>query len=407
MSSPFSADFFAANRRRLQSVLPADATIVVTANGLIQRGADSPFAFAQDANFWYLTGIDEPDVTLVIDGQREFLLAPVREGARATFDGALDQEELIRVSGVSEVLNEAAGWKRVDEVLKKSGRVATLAAAPSYIEQYGMYSNPSRLRLQERLHKHVAELEIIDIRIELARLRMIKQLPEIAAIQKAIDITAASLKDAFKGERTRFKYEYELEAAVAAGFRSRGAVGHSFEPIVAGGQRACTLHNVANQSRLKADEIVVVDVGAEYEHYAADITRTVALQKPTARQQSVYDSVLEVQQYAANLLKPGVNLRDYEHKVAKRMAKELRLLKLIKSGDDVRTYFPHATSHYLGLNVHDVGDYEQPLKPGIVMTVEPGIYIPDEGIGVRIEDDVLITDSGIQILSDSLPRKLY
>ncbi len=152
---------------------------------------------------------------------------------------------------------------------------------------------------------------------------------------------------------------------------------------------------------------MIVDVGAEFEHYAADITRTIALQKPTQRQKDVYQSVLAVQTYAAELLKPGVKLQTYEQKVAKRMFTELKALKLTKSKDDIRHYFPHSTSHYLGLNVHDVGDYEQALQPGVVMTVEPGIYIPEEGIGVRIEDDILITETGIQILSDNLPRKLF
>lgn len=407
MSSLFSSDFFKSNRQKLQSVLPTDVPIVLTANGLLQRGADSPYAFAQDANFWYLTGINEPDATLVIDGQRDFLIAPVREGARATFDGAIDQHELNIVSGVGEIINEAAGWKRLDELLSKTKRVATLGAAPNYIEQFGMYSNPARLRLQERLHKHVPELEIIDIRLEIARLRMIKQPLELQAIQKAIDITCASLKDAAKGDRSRFKYEYQLEAEIAAGFRGRGAIGHSFEPIVAGGARACTLHNVANNSRLRPDEIIVADVGAEYEHYAADITRTFALQKPTERQQAVYDAVKYVQQQAFEIIKPGLTMHRFEEKVVKFMARELKQLGLIKTNSEVRTYFPHATSHYLGLNVHDVGDYEQPLQPGVVMTVEPGIYIPAEGIGVRIEDDVLVTESGIEILSNNLPRKLF
>lgn len=406
MSSLFSSEFFTKNRRKLQSVLPDGVPIIVTANGLLQRGADSPFAFAQDANFWYLTGVEEPDVTLVIDGSREFLIAPIREGSRATFDGVIDKKKLTKVSGIHDVINEAGGWKRVDEVLGRTKKAATLAAAPNYIEQYGMYSNPSRLRLQERLHKHVAELEMIDIRTEIARLRMIKQPAEIAAIQAAIDITGKSLKQAFKS-RTDYKHEYELEAEIAAGFRRRGATGHSFEPIVAGGQRACTLHNVANDHRLQKDEIVVVDVGAEYQHYAADITRTVALQKPTARQQAVYDAVKATQQQAFEIIKPGITMRRFEEKVMDVMAHQLRDLKLIKRKADVREYFPHATSHFLGLNVHDVGDYEQPLKPGIVMTVEPGIYIPAEGIGVRIEDDVLVTETGIQILSDNLPRKLY
>jgi len=406
MSSPFSPDFFANNRRRLQAVLPTDVPIVLTANGILQRGADSPFPFSQDANFWYLTGISEPDVTVVIDGQREFLVAPIREGARATFDGEVDEQALSSISGISEVINESAGWKRLDELLGKTGRVATLAPAPNYIEQYGMYSNPARLRLQQRLRKHVTELDIIDMRTELARLRMIKQPVELAAMQKAIDITGMSLTDAFKN-RGSYKYEYELEAEIAAGFRRRGASGHSFEPIVAGGKRACTLHYIANNGELNANELVVVDVGAEYDQYAADITRTIALNKPTTRQQAVYDAVLDVQEHAAQLLQPGIMLSRYEQQVADYMAKTLKRLGLIKRANDVRTYFPHATSHFLGLNVHDVGDYEQPLQVGCVLTVEPGIYIPEEGIGIRIEDDVRITENGAQFMSADLPRKLF
>ena len=248
---------------------------------------------------------------------------------------------------------------------------------------------------------------MVDIRLELARLRMMKQAPELQALQTAIDSTMASLKAAFAGNRGRYKHEYQLEAAIAAGFRSRGANGHSFEPIVAGGQRACTLHNVANNSRLAIDEIVVVDVGAEQHHYAADITRTIALQKPTQRQQDVYNAVKSVQQQAFELVKPGIYMQKLEEQVARLMFVELKALGLIKNKSQVREYYPHATSHYLGLNVHDVGDYEQPLQSGIVMTVEPGIYIPEEGIGVRIEDDVLVTENGIQILSDNLPRRLW
>ena len=399
-----NADFFRGNRERLKAALPADLPIMITANGLQQRGADSPHPFAQDANFWYLTGIDEPDVTLVMDGAREFLIVPLREGVRATFDGAVDLKKLTNQSGVKEIVNQAVGWKRLDELLGKTGRVATVAAAPAYIEEYGLYANPSRQRLQERLKQHLPELELQDVRLELARLRMIKQPAEIRALQKAIDITSASLKAAFK---QKYTHEYQLEAKIAEGFRSRGAKGHSFEPIVAGGQNACTLHYLANQAKLLPGQLIICDVGAEYNHYAADITRTISQSKPTQRQKDVYQAVQRVQQEAMKLLKPGVKLKTYENKVATIMAGELKQLGLIKRGSDVRKYFPHATSHFLGLNVHDVGDYQQPLQVGNVLTVEPGIYIPEEGIGVRLEDNVLITEDGAKNLSAKLPQELW
>lgn len=400
--SLFSSEFFAGNRRALVARVQADVPIVATANGLLQRGADSSYAFSQDANFWYLTGIDEPDITLVVDGDDTFLIVPARDMSRATFDGSIDEKQLAERSGVTKIVDEVTGWKHLGAILEKSSRVATPAAAPNYLQQYGMYANPSRARLIEQMQQHVPELTVIDIRADLAHMRMYKQAPELLALQRAIDITAETLNEVTaKARLAAYRHEYELEAAISHGFRSRGAAGHSFEPIVAGGKNACVLHNVANNDALNTGDMIVCDVGAEVEHYAADVTRTVAAKKRSARQQAVYDAVREVQAFGLELLRPGADLRTFEDKVAARMGKHLKALGLITRSDheSVRKYFPHATSHFLGLNVHDVGDYTRPLKPGVVLTCEPGIYIPEEGIGVRIEDDVLITEKGNRVLS--------
>lgn len=405
----FSAAFFVGNRRRLREHLGDERPIVVTANGLLQRGADSAYEFSQDANFWYLTGIEEPDVTLVMDGEREFLIVPTREATREAFDGAIDLKIMTEKSGITDIQDEINGWNRMDGLLTQQPAVATMANAPSYIPELGMYANPARARLLERLHKHVENLEVVDIRPEMARLRMIKQTEELQAIQSAIDITSETLDSLLTAARLkRYGYEYELEADITHGFRYGGASGHSFEPIVASGKRACTLHNVANTGALASGELLVCDVGAEVFHYAADITRTVAKGKPSQRQQDVYQSVLASQEYALSLLKPGIHLRTYEQKVANFVGKQLKTLGLITTlnHDGIRKYFPHATSHFMGLNVHDVGDYSQPLKPGVVLTCEPGIYIPEEGIGVRIEDDVLITPGGSQVLSAGCRKQL-
>jgi Xaa-Pro aminopeptidase len=238
---------------------------------------------------------------------------------------------------------------------------------------------------------------------------MIKQPIELAAIRAAIDITIRTMKESLKPAKLRkYAFEYEIEAELSRGFRRRGAVGHGFEPVVASGPRACTLHNVANNGGLSADELLIVDVGAEVGHYSADITRTFSLGSPSRRQQTVHAAVAEIQQFAFGLLKPGTTLKGYEQQVEQYMGEKLRELGLVKtiSHNEVRKFSPHATSHFLGLNVHDVGDYDRPLEPGVVLTVEPGIYIPREGIGVRIEDDVLITPGGIKILSDKLSRDL-
>lgn len=409
MESRFSSQFFAGNRARLRELFTGRAPIVVAANGLLQRGGDSSYAFVQDANFWYLTGIDEPDIILVIDREKEYLIVPARSASREAFDGALADEALSRRSGVMTIYDDKAGWEQLTSRLRKVKHVATVAPAPNYIEHYGLYSNPARSVLVQRLKDYKSELELLDLGQHLSRMRMIKQAPELAAIQQAINITISSLKESFRPAKLRgYSHEYKLEAELSRGFRRRGATGHAFEPIVAGGERACTLHNVANNGELKAGELIVVDVGAEVDHYAADITRTICIGQPSRRQQTIYAAVLDVQRYAIELLVPGAMLKVYEEQIEHYMGEKLRELGLIKSisHESVRAFYPHATSHFLGLNVHDAGDYDRPLEAGTVLTVEPGIYSKREGIGIRIEDDILITTKGNKILSAKLPRDL-
>lgn len=409
MESHFTSEFFENNRLRLRELFTGTAPIVISANGLLQRGADSGYGFSQDANFWYLTGLDDPDLVLVMDRDKEYLIVPGRDANREAFDGAVDREQLVRCSGINTIYSDEEGWQQLAGRAKKVKHVATIAPPPAYVDHYGLYTNPARAAMIAKLKEHNEDLQLLDLGPHLARMRMIKQPAELVAIQAAIDITLASLKDAFRPAKLgKYAYEYELEAEIGYGFRRRGATDHAFAPIVAGGARACTLHNVANEAPLSSDELVVADVGAEVEHYAADITRTISLSAPSRRQQAVHAAVLETQEYAIGLLKPGVLLVNYEHDVEHFLGEKLRELGLVKtiSHDNVRAFCPHATSHFLGLNVHDIGDYERPLEPGVVLTVEPGIYIREEAIGVRIEDDILITEKGSRNLSRKLPREL-
>jgi len=410
MSDVFTSEFFAGNRERLKALFTGTAPIVLTANGLLQRAGDEAFPFHQDGSFWYLTGCDEPDVIFVCDKHKEYLIVPARERVREAFDGAVDFDELKRRSGINEVLSEKDGWHRLEHRLKKVKHVATLAANPKYIEHFGFYSNPARAELIRRLRNINGEVELLDLRPHLSRLRMVKQEPELRALQQAIDITIATLKEISRPAKlAKYAYEYEIEADITRGFRRRGARGHAFTPIVASGKNACTLHNATNDGALASDELVTTDVGADYERYAADITRTISLGgSPSRRQEAVHAAVAEAQDFAYSILKPGVQLRDYEKQMEAFVGEKLRELGLIKTIDheSVRRYFPHATSHFLGLDVHDAGDYDRPLEADMVLTVEPGIYIPEEGIGVRLEDDVIITPDGIKNMSGNLPRGL-
>lgn len=409
MQHVFPSGFFIGNRTALMRAVEPGTPVVLAAHGLLQRAGDSPFPFHQDSNFWYLTGIHEPDLVLVMDDRESYIIVPGRSSSREAFDGAVDTEALSKVSGIDMFFYEEEGWRRLAGRLKKTRKVQTLLPPRAYIEQYGMYTNPSRGRLVDRMRHWQADLGLVDVREHLIAMRMYKQPEELAAIQKAIDCTVRGIQQvASRKQMRRYEYEFEIENDLTAAFRTVEAAGHAFTPIVAAGKRACTLHNVGNDGMLADGSLVVIDVGAEVSHYAADITRTVAYGGYSERQQAVHSAVLAAQKYALSLLKPGTMLKEYEQQVETCIGERLQELGLVEKADhdSIRRYYPHAASHFLGLDVHDAGDYSRPLAPGMVLTCEPGIYIPEEGIGVRIEDDVLITETGNTVLSDALPREL-
>lgn len=409
MGDHFSADFFKGNRARLQTLFTGTAPIVLISNGLLQRSTDTAYPFAQDGNFWYLTGINEPNVILVIDKSKEYLIVPELSAVREAFDGKLETQNFINTSGIQEVLSEKEGWKRLGARLKRAGSVAVLPASASYIDQLGMFTNPSRKRLIRELKKQNDALTFLDLRNHLQRMRTIKQAPELAAIKQAVLVTSQGLQKVQKKyQRGVYTNEFEIELELSSHFYQNGGSGHSFEPIVAAGAKACTIHPQGNHHAVKPGQPLLLDVGATVENYAADISRSWC-SEPSKRHQAVHSAVVEVASYARSILKPGVLLKEYEQLVEHFMGEKLRELGLIKNieHEAVRQYFPHATSHFLGIDVHDVGDYELPLEKGVVLTVEPGIYIPAEGIGIRIEDDILITEDGHENLSQNLSSDLF
>ncbi len=358
----FTAEFFRSNRQCLRELVGSGGLIIVRANSPLAD--DCVHRFRQDSNFWYLTGIDEPDVTLVMDGDHEYLIVPEKSAVEIAFDGDVDHAALRNISGINEILLDKTGRKRLSK--RKS----------------------------------------VDVKTHLAALRMIKSEIEIAAIQYAIDHTVEAFKLVGRNLGS-YKTEQSIEADMTRYF-IQNQLHHAYSPIVAGGVRAVTLHYNKNSQNLDSGECLLLDVGAaSASYYCADITRTVAI-NPSARLRDVYEAVLIVQQFAISYLKPGAMVKDYEIAVRKLMGEKLLELGLIKTIDKdlIRQFYPHGTSHFLGLDVHDVGDYTQPLQPGMVLTVEPGIYIREESIGIRLEDNVLITNTGNRVLSADLPKNL-
>lgn len=408
----FTSDFFQGNRQKLRKaagVFP----IVVSANGLMQRNGDTAFPFRQDSNFWYLTGLTIPNAILVIEEHEDYLLIPELDRAQEAFNGAFDRAALQHRSGIQTIESHAAGYARLRQHIRQHPKaaVATCFASPVFSAWHGMYTNPARRQLIAKLKRMQPGLKLVDIRPILLAMRVIKQSAERDAIQQAVDITCSAI-DKVRGSETlrSFAYEYDVELALTAHFKHSGSKGHAWTPVIANGKNAATIHAETLTGKMIPQAFTVLDVGAEVALYTADISRTVCAVQPNPRQAAVFSAVQTVQDYALSLLKPGVQIHSYEKQVEQAMGRQLKQLKLITSESDtdqIRRYYPHAASHFLGLDVHDVGDYRAPLQPGMVLTCEPGIYIPEESIGVRLEDDVIIEENGNTVMSATCSRSPF
>lgn len=370
---------------------------MLSANGLLQRSADTSLAFRQDSNFWYLTGLNEPDLLFFADEKgEEFLVLPERDEHRNLWDGPFNEANLTYISGVKNFINFARFKQILGDLKSRNIKVARPQPPSDYLPAYGMYTNPARANLEKVLKKF--KLDLVDCRLPIARLRAIKQGLELVAIQSAIDITLASLRK-IKKNITKFASESEIARNLSVEFIARGATGHAFDSIVAIGQNAATIHHRSSASTIKQNRLLLLDVGAEVNNYAADISRTWEIGEPSKKQQTAVVAIREVQDFAFSLLKPGLVLRDYAKEVRKFAAETYLKYKLINSKQQIDEVMPHAVSHFMGLDVHDAGDYDLPLAANMVLTVEPGIYLPGDGIGARIEDDALITKNGAKWLS--------
>lgn len=395
--------FFKSNRERLAKACVGEV-IVLTAYTQTQRSGDAAFGFEQEANFWWLTGVNDPDWQLLFDtkARKSWLVAPAVDDVHLIFDGGLVPDIAIEQSGVDGVLNQPEAKAKMIEYARQGRIVATLGR-DAHADHYNFALNPAPVKLHRTLSRQFNEVR--DILPVLAKLRAIKQPAELAAMQSAIDMTI----DAFIDVRQRlesFGSEYAVEAEFSYYFRRHGAAGHAYDPIVAAGDHACTLHYDTNGAALKSGELLLLDIGARHQGYAADITRTYAIGTPTARQVAVHRAVQQAQQKIIALIAPGESVRQYLESADEIMKQALLSLGLMDTSAAFRRYFPHAVSHGLGVDVHDSLGAPDVFMPGMVLTVEPGIYIPEEAIGVRIEDDILVTDTGNRNLSDRLSTDL-
>lgn len=398
--------FFAHNREKVFDALHG-GVLVASGYGKMQRSNDTAFKFEQEANFWYLTGVNCPDWWIIIDGtrRRSWLVMPTIDKTHALFDGSLSAADAKSISGIYDVIDRTKAFELLRQIARKHQLVATIGT-PLHHEQYGFALNPSIRELKELLERTFQK--VTDFRMDMASIRAIKTVEEIAAIQAAINLTSHAFH-LVQDNLTVYKFEYEIEALFTHEFRVSGAAGHAYDPTVAGGGNACTLHYDANQARLKRGSLLLMDVGARVNGYAADITRTYAVGEPTKRQKQIHEAVKQAQRQCIALIAPGLAISRYYQQVddiMKRAVLSVGLIHDVSDNEGYRRYFPHAIGHGLGIDVHDsLGRYDV-MTPGMVVTVEPGIYIPEEAIGVRIEDDILVTSNGYRNLSAKLSTEL-
>jgi len=396
-----TANIYTQRRENFSSIINGEPA-VLTAFSSMQQTNDSAGPFVQESSFFWLTGITEPNWQLVISDKKSWLVSPSKSDIHRIFDGGMSAEEAKRISGVSEVIFEDGYKNLLNDLAKDNPVVHTILRHP-HSSDYDFVLNPALQRLHAKLQRSFSE--VVDCRKELSKLKAIKSDEEIKLMQQAIDISIEGFNKV-KATLPLAKYEYQVEATLSFAFRSAGAEGHAYEPIVGTGKNACTLHYIANNDPLAENGLVLIDAGAKVGSYAADITRTYALGTPSKREQEVHVQVEKAHKAIIELIQPEASILEYHTKVDEIMKQALKNLDLLKTPQDYRRYFPHAVSHGLGIDVHDsLGGFET-FQPGMVLTVEPGIYIEEEGIGVRIEDDILVTNDGNRNLSAALPTSL-
>lgn len=387
----FKAEFYKNNRANLAKLCP-ESIIIIAGNSLMQRTGDTNFIFRQDSNLLYLTGLLQPNTCLVINAKtgEEFIMLDKKTGTAEIFDGNFDESEISRVSGVALIKNYKDG---LDYIVTKSKSSTVMFNDALAWNKVDFTINNHRQSVKRRLQARRIKIE--NVSPNLANMRMIKQPQEIEAIEQAVKITKQALTLAEQGIAS-VKNEQLLLATINVSFAKQGVV-HAYEPIVASGKNATILHYVKNNASINNGDVVLFDVGAEVSGYAADISRTY-IKGQNTRAVEIIKVVQGIQAAIISQIKPGATWKGLSELALKLTAKELIRLKVITEQKDAQKYFPHTFGHFLGLDVHDAGDYTQPLAENIVLTVEPGIYIPEEGIGVRIEDDILVTKTGAKLL---------
>jgi Xaa-Pro aminopeptidase len=413
---PLNPKIFIQNRKRFVEKMDKNSIAIFNSNDELPTNADQLFKFKQNSDLIWLTGIEQEDSMLILfpdnpdPKYREVLVLVRPNELKEKWDGhRLRRNEATAISGIQTILwldvldGMLQPWIHLSDNIylnsNENDRKANFVPVRDY-----RYAEQMKQRYPLHQYKRSAKL--------LKDLRSIKTPLEVEVIQKAIDITEKTFKRLLQFIKPGVM-EYEIEAEIMHSFLSQRSTGPAYSSIIAGGDRARTLHYVENNQVCKAGELILMDFGAEYGNYCADLTRTVPVNgKFSSRQKIVYNACLHLHHYAASILKPGISIVDYTEKVGEEATKLFQKIGLLQKSDvknedsenrAYRKYLYHGISHHLGIDVHDLGTKTDPIKAGMVFTVEPGIYIEEENMGIRIENNFWITRNGNQDLMKNIP----
>lgn len=397
---------FVRNRRNFASMMTKGALALFTANEEMPRNGDQCYPFRQNSDFFYLTGIDREGAYLILypdhpkPEMREILFIEPYSETKAIWRGEmLDAKQAKTISGCENVMYADS----FNDVLKE----LILSSSKVYLNLYEYARFETKVvTIQDRFVKEIKEqypLHTFDRSAPiLNKLRKIKSPEEIEVIKHACDITGKAFLHCLKTVKPG-RYEYEMQAEMEYIFKMNNASGHAFHPIVAGGKNACCLHYSKNDSILNDNELLLFDMGCEYQNYASDLSRTIPINgKFTPRQKECYEAVLRVKKEITKLYKVGGTIDKINQTTYQLMEKEMIKLGLFTQQDVdnqdpanplYRKYLMHGMAHHIGLDCHDNLDKYEPFAPGMILSCEPGLYIREEGIGIRLEDDILITDN--------------
>jgi Xaa-Pro aminopeptidase len=402
-----SSELFIKNRVKFTNKMQDNTLAVFNSNDIFPISADSTMPFQQHRDIFYLSGVDQEESILVLfpscsnEKHREILFLKETSDLIAVWEGEkLSKSQAFEVSGIKTVywlsqfqtiwkqlLAEANGvYLNTNEHLRANTEVET--REDRFIK---------KLKSEFPAHQVYKSAPIMHL------IRSVKEKEELDLMQIACNITHKGINRVLKFIKPGV-WEYQIEAELIHEFLMNKSKGFAYTPIVASGKNACVLHYIENNKACLDGDVILLDVGAEYANYSSDLTRCIPVNgKFTERQKAVYNAVLHVKKEAEKMLIPGTIMSEYHTEVGRIMESELIKLKLIDASDvknqnpewpAYKKYFMHGTSHFLGLDTHDVGLWNQPIKAGMVFTCEPGIYIPEEGLGIRLEDDLVVSDTG-------------